>query len=54
MIDPEKVDPETEKLKGLWIGSVNGLLDDSESNIRNRLNTAINEAFRISPYLGVN
>ena len=51
MVDPDEIDPETDRLTGVWVASVDGLLDDSDSNIRKRLTTSINEAFRISPYL---
>lgn len=52
MVDLEQYDPEEESYLGVWIGAVNGLLGDSDANISNRLTTAINEMFRISPYLG--
>jgi hypothetical protein len=52
MVDTDQYDAEKQAYKAVWAGAVNGLLDDTESNISKRLTTAINEAFRISPYLG--
>ncbi len=52
MVDAEQSDPDKEKYKAVWSGAINGLLGDSEANIRHRLTSAINEAFTLSPYLG--
>ncbi|MBN1482610.1 DUF4136 domain-containing protein [candidate division KSB1 bacterium] len=52
MIDPEETDIEEEKVKVVWAGGVNGLLDDKKENVKRRLVYSIAEMFRISPYLG--
>jgi hypothetical protein len=52
LADANQYDPDREAYKAVWIGAVNGLLDDTDANISNRLTTGINEMFRISPYLG--
>ena len=52
LVDTEQFVADENATKAVWAGAANGLLDDSDSNIANRLTTAINEAFRISPYLG--
>jgi hypothetical protein len=51
-IDVDDYDPVDDTLPVRWGAVVNGLLDDTESNIRVRLNRDIDQAFNQSPYLG--
>lgn len=48
MVDPKSEDPNGTR-KGIWIGAINGLLSGSYS--QNRVNNAVNQAFKQSSYL---
>ena len=50
---PETPD-EDDLLPVAWAGGINGILNDSVSNVRARLTTLIDQAFTQSPYLDVN
>lgn len=52
MADPKEYDPDQKILATVWLGMINGLLEDTKSNIRDRLTRDVNQAFTQSPYLG--
>lgn len=50
MIDPN--DPsQDQELDQVWLGAINGLLQGSDENILRRVNSLIDRAFELSPYL---
>ena len=53
LIDPDLSDEANKQLGSIWIGTINGLLDDTPANVRIRLKTEIGRCFAQSPYLGV-
>lgn len=55
MIDPENIDPENKAVSTWWGALLNGLAGgDTPSGVRQRIQSGINEAFAISPYLKTN
>ncbi len=52
MADPNEYDENQKLLATVWLGVINGLLEDTKSNIRDRLTRDINQAYTQSPYLG--
>jgi hypothetical protein len=55
MVDPENFDPDNNAVTTLWGALLNGLVDgDTPSGVRQRIQSGINEAFAISPYLKTN
>jgi hypothetical protein len=52
MADPDEFDQDQKLLATVWLGVINGLLEDTKSNIRDRLTRDINQAYTQSPYLG--
>ena len=51
MIDASRIDPGNEKIPVIWSGLVNGLLGGSESGLKVRVPSGINQCFDQSPYL---
>jgi len=51
MVDAARVDPDVEAIPVIWAGIVNGVLEGSQSGIKNRLSTGIDQCFNQSPYL---
>jgi hypothetical protein len=51
MADPTAFSPDQKLLGTVWLATISGLLDDSKSNIRTRLERAVNKAYEQSPYL---
>jgi hypothetical protein len=51
MVDVARVDPTAEKIPVIWAGIVNGVLQSSESGVKNRLSKGIDQCFNQSPYL---
>jgi len=51
MVDVERVDIDVEKIPIIWAGILNGVLEDSQTNIKKRLSTGIDQCFNQSPYL---
>jgi hypothetical protein len=51
MVDVSRVNPDVEKIPVIWAGIVNGVLQASESGVKNRLSTGIDQCFIQSPYL---
>jgi len=52
MGDVNDYDPEQDRLPIRWGAGINGLLDDSKTNIQYRLTRNIDQCFTQSPYLG--
>jgi len=52
MADPNEYDNDQKLLATVWLGVINGLLEGTKSNIRDRLTREINQAYTQSPYLG--
>ena len=52
MADPDEFDKDQKLLATVWLGVINGLLEDTKSNIRDRLERDVNQAYIQSPYLG--
>ncbi len=52
MADPYEFDQDQKLLATVWLGVINGLLEDTKSNIRDRLTKDINQAYTQSSYLG--
>ena len=50
MIDPDGPSQD-EEIEQVWLGAVNGLLQGSDENILRRVNSLIDKAFDLSPYL---
>lgn len=51
MFDPAKADPNQQRLSAVWVAAINGLIGEG-GNPQTRLNTAIDQAFDQSAYLG--
>lgn len=51
MVDVVRVDPNVEKIPVIWAGIVNGVLESSQSGVKNRLSKGIDQCFVQSPYL---
>jgi hypothetical protein len=51
MVDQARVDPSVEKIPVIWAGIINGVLQSSESGVKTRLSTGIDQCFNQSPYL---
>jgi hypothetical protein len=51
MVDQARVDPSVEKIPVIWAGIINGVLQSSESGVKTRLSTGIDQCFIQSPYL---
>ena len=51
-VDENDYDPAEERAPIRWGAVINGLLDDSKTNIAYRLDRDIDQAFKQSPYLG--
>jgi hypothetical protein len=51
MVDVARVDPTVEQIPVIWAGIVNGVLQSSESGVKNRLSKEIDQCFIQSPYL---
>jgi hypothetical protein len=52
MIDPNKSNQQKNRIPDIWVGAINGLLDDSTIDTRTRLTRSISQCFEQSPYLG--
>jgi hypothetical protein len=53
LLDPSLADNTDKKIPVEWVAGINGLLDDTSVNIRQRLSSSISQAFKQSPYLEV-
>ena len=53
MIDVGNIDVDNETYPSAWGAGINGLLEGSSTDTRNRLSTSISQAFVQSPYIGV-
>ena len=51
MVDVARIDPEVEEIPIIWAGIVNGVLETSETSVKNRLSNGIDQCFDQSPYL---
>jgi hypothetical protein len=51
MVDVALVNLEDKNIPVIWAGVLNGVLEDSQTNIKNRLLTGIDKCFDQSPYL---
>jgi len=51
MVDVARIDPEVEEIPVIWAGIVNGVLESSQSGVKNRLSKGIDQCFGQSPYL---
>lgn len=51
MVDAARIDPEVEEIPVIWAGIVNGVLESSQSGVKNRLSKGIDQCFDQSPYL---
>lgn len=51
MVDAARVNPDVEEIPVIWAGIVNGVLESSESGVKNRLSKGIDQCFNQSPYL---
>jgi hypothetical protein len=54
MFDMKDYDPNLEKIRAIWTGAINGLLDDYSSQVETRLQYGIDQCFKQSPYLKQN
>ncbi len=54
MVDIKAYDPAEEKAPVIWMGGLNGLLNDTDSNILYRIENHIDQLFIQSPYLRSN
>ena len=48
---PQGADYENNTIPVVWTGIINGLVDDSNASINNRINESIDQAFEQSPYI---
>jgi hypothetical protein len=51
MVDQARIDPTNEKIPVIWAGIINGVLESSESGVKARLSSGIDQCFIQSPYL---
>jgi hypothetical protein len=51
MVDQARIDPNNEKIPVIWAGIINGVLESSESGVKARLSSGIDQCFIQSPYL---
>jgi hypothetical protein len=51
MVDVARVNPDVEEIPVIWAGIVNGVLETSQSGVKNRLSNGIDQCFVQSPYL---
>jgi hypothetical protein len=51
MLNTKDRDPLSEAIPVPWTAGMNGVLDDANASVNNRLNNAIDQAFEQSPYL---
>ena len=51
MVDPSGADANSEQLPSIWLGALNGLVDDSQQNNADRISQGIDQMFNQSPYL---
>jgi len=54
MHDMTHIESEQDTIPVIWLSAINGLLGSSSSDVQNRLEDNINEAFKQSPYLKIN
>ena len=54
MLDAEDIDVENKTATINWAVAINGLLDDSKTNISSRINETIDQSFQQSSYLKIN
>ena len=54
LLDPNKVDPGTDQIGGIWTAYCSGLLSGSSSSITERVRASVDQAFKQSPYLRAN
>lgn len=52
LYDADDYNPADDTIPVRWTAAINGLLEDSKSNIEYRLNRDIDQCFKQSPYLG--
>jgi len=51
MVDGARVDPDVEAIPVIWAGIINGVMESSQSGVKNRLSNGIDQCFNQSPYL---
>jgi hypothetical protein len=51
MVDVSRVNPGVEAIPVIWAGIVNGVLESSQSGLKNRLSVGIDQCFNQSPFL---
>jgi hypothetical protein len=51
MVDVARVNPDVEEIPVIWAGIINGVLESSESGVKARLSSGIDQCFIQSPYL---
>jgi hypothetical protein len=51
MVDVARVNPAVEEIPIIWAGIINGVLESSESGVKARLSSGIDQCFIQSPYL---
>ena len=51
MVDVARINPDVEAIPVIWAGILNGVLESSESGVKNRLSKGIDQCFIQSPYL---
>jgi len=54
MAEPDDIDPETETIRSVWSGALNGVSNDTGTSVSNRITRGINQIFAQSPYLKSN
>jgi hypothetical protein len=51
MVDVARIDPEVEEIPVIWAGIVNGVVESSETPMKERISKGIDQCFDQSPYL---
>jgi hypothetical protein len=51
MVDVARVDPDVEEIPVIWAGIANGVMAETQTNIKARLSKGIDQCFTQSPYL---
>jgi hypothetical protein len=51
MVDVARIDPDVEKIPVIWAGIVNGVMESSQTPMKERISKGIDQCFEQSPYL---
>jgi hypothetical protein len=54
MVDVARIDSVNQVVPTVWFAGINGITNDSNVNLSNRISDAIEQAFKQSPYLKLN